>query len=103
MQKNKTQILSTRPLSKELIDEAAMHNIIIDEISFIETKLIDDKKVSDTINNYLQQNITAIFTSMNAVDAVVRHFKQPPEWKIYCIDNTTKNLVADHFGKEYIS
>src|SRR5450432_431322 len=64
MQKNKTNILSTRPLNKQLIDEAARHNIIIDEISFIETKLITDKKSGAAIERYSQQPITAIFTSM---------------------------------------
>lgn len=103
MQKNKTEILSTRPLNRHLIDEAATHNIVIDEISFIETKIIEDQKVSDTIENYIQQNITAIFTSMNAVDAIVRHLKQRPEWKIYYIGNTTKKLFSDNFGKENIA
>lgn len=102
MQKTKIQILSTRPLNSELKDEAALHNIIIDEISFIETKLIESKEISDIIENYLQQNTTAIFTSMNAVDAVAKHLKQKPKWKIYCIGNTTKELVNEHFGEEAI-
>lgn len=98
MQKNKIQILATAPLNKELIHEAERHNIIIEEISFIETNLIENKNISDTIENYLQQNITAVFTSMNAVEGVAKHLKQKPAWKIYCIGNTTKKFVTDYFG-----
>ena len=99
MQKIKTAILSTRPLSKQLINEAAMHNINIDEISFIETQIIHEVDLNDKIETYLRKNITAIFTSMNAVDAVAAHVKEHPNWKIYSIGNTTKQLVIDNFGE----
>ncbi|MEO6456560.1 MAG: uroporphyrinogen-III synthase [Ginsengibacter sp.] len=103
MQKTKTQILSTGPLSSRLINEAKSHNIIIDEVSFIETKLTDDQKIGDAIKTYIQQNITAIFTSMNAVEAVAAHLIQAPQWKIYCIGNSTKKLAGNHFGKKSIA
>ncbi len=102
MQNTKIRILSTRPIGTRLIDEAAINNIIIDEISFIETKIIGDE-INDRINDYIKQTITAIFTSMNAVNAVVKHIKQPVNWKIYCIGITTKNTVADHFGNGCIA
>jgi uroporphyrinogen-III synthase len=99
MQKTKLQILSTRPLRKQLFARAAIHNILIEEISFIETAIVENESIKNKIENYIQQNITAIFTSMNAVKAVAKYIKQKPNWNIYCIGNTTKKLVQDHFGR----
>lgn len=102
MQKTKINVLSTRPLSRQLVEEAANNDIVIDELSFIETKIVDDEKIAVIIEQYLQQDIIAVFTSMNAVEAVARHKNRPPRWKIYCIGNTTETLVEDYFGKGII-
>ncbi len=102
MQKTKLQILSTRPLNKQLIDRAAALNILIEEISFIETAIVENESIKIKIENYIQQNIPAIFTSMNAVNAVAKYIKQKPNWNIYCIGNTTKKLIQDHFGANSI-
>ena len=101
-QKNKINILSTAPLSRQLIEQAAKYDIVIDERSFIETKLVEDKKITDKIEGYIQQDVTAVFTSMNAVNAIVKHLKQSPRWKIYCVGNTTKKLIVDYFGRDSI-
>src|SRR5688500_8931878 len=102
MQKTKLQILSTRPVSKQLIARAAKHDILIEEISFIDTAIVENESTKNKIENYLQQSISAIFTSMNAVNAVATYVKQTPNWNIYCIGNTTKNLVQDRFGANSI-
>ena len=49
MQKVKQQILSTATLNKELINEAALHDITIDEICFIETKETENESVKNKI------------------------------------------------------
>ena len=102
MQKTKLQILSTRPLNKQLIARAAVLNISIEEISFIEAAIVQNESIKNRIVNYIQQNITAIFTSMNAVNAVAKYVKQKPNWNIYCIGNATKKLVENHFGANSI-
>ena len=102
MQKTKLQILSTRPLSKQLIAQAAVHDILIEEISFIETAIVENESIKNKVENYIQQNITAIFTGMNAVNAIAKFIKQEPNWNIYCIGNTTKKLVQSHFGANLI-
>ncbi len=45
MQKIKRYILSTRPLAKEIISEAEQHEIIIEELSFIETKPVQNTEL----------------------------------------------------------
>ena len=102
MQKNKIQILSTRPVGAELINEAADNDIIIDELSFIKTEEIVDAAIENKIRKLSSQDITAVFTSMNAVKAVAKFIKSQPGWKIFCIGNTTKELVKEYFGEEPI-
>src|ERR1017187_4559827 len=103
MQKNKIQILSTRPVGEELIGEAAKNDIIIDEISFIKTEEIVDVEIENKIRELSSQNITAVFTSMNAVNAVAKFITNQPSWKIFCIGNTTKELVRKKFSEEKIA
>ncbi len=105
MQQNKISILSTRPLSDSLIEEARQFNIDVDILSFIETETIDSTEVQQEIENALMQSSsTVVFTSMNAVQAVAEQLDgQQPDWKIYSIGNTTKQLVQKYFGEEAIA
>jgi uroporphyrinogen-III synthase len=100
MQQNKISILSTRPLQAELINKAAEKNIEIETISFIETKAIDDDYLKQRILHLSQHQLTIVFTSMNAVDAVSSCLSnKKPSWKIFCIGSTTKKLVKESFGE----
>ena len=103
MQKSKVNILSTRPVGKALIEEAAMHDIIIDEISFINTEEIIDSAIANKIERLSHENINAVFTSMNAVQAVRKFIPSNSSWKIFCIGNTTKKLLKNIFGEENIA
>lgn len=102
MQKNSLNILSTRPLNKQIIEEAAEQNIFIDCISFIETVPVVNKDLEEKIKKLSEKKITAVFTSMNAVEAVKDHLPSKPEWRIFSIGQTTKELIDDFFGSENI-
>ena len=102
MQKNKIHILSTRPLGEALVKKAALQNIIVDEIEFIKTEEISDKGITQKTQSLLKENITAVFTSMNAVEVVGKLLTTKSSWKIFSIGNTTKNLLIKYFGKESI-
>ncbi len=102
MQKSKINILSTRPLEKSLIDKAALLDIIIDEISFIETEETIDEATTQRIGQLSHENINAVFTSMNAVEAVRKFIPGTSAWEIFCIGNTTRELVENIFGKKNI-
>lgn len=103
MPKNKFYILSTRPVGKAMILEATANNIIIDEISFISTEEIIYISLAKKIRELSHQNITAVFTSVNAVNAVGKLISWKTNWKIYCIGNTTKKIAIKIFGQENIS
>lgn len=99
MQQSKINILSTRPLQHAIIDKAAAKNIYIETISFIETEMVLDDVLHKNIVALLSEQLTVVFTSMNAVEAVAVHLNHAsPDWKIFCIGSTTKNLVKEYFG-----
>lgn len=102
MQKNKLHILSTRPLEENILKKAADQNIVIDCISFIDTEPVDNKDLEEQIRSLLLQKITVVFTSMNAVEAVKKHIGEPTNWDIFCMGNTTRQLVTDTFGETSI-
>lgn len=103
MQKNKLNILSTRPLNESLIAEAAHQGIFIDCFSFIETEPVESVELKEKIQQLSLKNIDVVFTSMNAVEAVKDDLPSRPDWKIFSIGQTTKELIEDFFGKESIA
>lgn len=102
MQKNEWNILSTRPLSEAIIQTAAAQHISIDCISFIDTTIIQSEESASVIQHLAHQEIIAVFTSMNAVDAVKTYLPRIPSWKIFCIGSATKDRVAATFGERCI-
>ena len=104
MQQNKILILSTRPIDAPLINEAKHQNIEIDILSFIETVQIRSIEVQQEIENALLKSSAVVFTSMNAVEAVANELDgHQPNWKIYSIGNSTRQLVKKYFGEEAIA
>lgn len=98
-----SRLLTTRPLSDELIAEAKQQGILINTVSFIETEPIQTTEVTEEIEAALLLQTTVVFTSMNAVEAVVDYMQdQQPDWQIYCIGHTTQLLIEKHFGKDCI-
>ena len=99
----KFKILSTKKITQEAIDKASMNSIEIDELSFITTEPIKDEKLKTVLKSFLQQNITAVFTSKNAVQAFDQIVNAEVPWKIFCIGQSTQKLIAKIFGEEKIS
>ncbi|HEY0677295.1 MAG TPA: uroporphyrinogen-III synthase [Chitinophagaceae bacterium] len=95
---DKKKILSTRPLPQPLINDAASDNIDIDVISFIHTEALESNALASQLAELFTKKIVAVFTSMNAVEAITAFGFRDPEWKIFCIGDTTATLVRKHFG-----
>lgn len=103
MKRNSIHILCTGPISEALLMEAAQHDIIIHEASFIETVQIKSAAIEQRIYDLAYQKITAVFTSVKAVEAVLKFIPAiKPPWKIFCTGNTTKKKVKKIFGEENI-
>lgn len=103
MKKTKLKILSTKVLTRETFDKASVNDIEIDELPFITTEPIKDEELKKVLKGFLQQNITAVFTSKNAVKAFDQIVNAEVPWKIFCIGQSTKKSVAKVFGEENIS
>lgn len=101
---NSIRILCTRPLDEELLNEAKRKGIAIDISSFIETEPIESVEVQQEIEAVLNASATVIFTSMNAVEAIEENrIDEEPAWNIYCIGNTTAQLVKKYFPLSVIA
>lgn len=104
MAEHSIQILSTRPVSESLVKKAARKNIAVDVLSFIETSAVTDIEIQQEIEWASTENAVVVFTSMNAVAAVVDMLDEfVPEWRIYCMGHTTRQLVAEYFGEHSIA
>lgn len=105
-------LLSTRPLPGRLIEQSAAAGIILDTLSFISTTPVADEGLGRRIRDLAGSPLAAIFTSMNAVEAV-RDWLQlgpgaktsytPSPWRIFCIGGATRRLIAGHFGEAAIA
>jgi uroporphyrinogen-III synthase len=104
MQEINIHILSTRPLPDPLIEDAEISGISIDIVPFIKTESILSVEVQQEIQLVSTEKATVVFTSMNAVDAVVNFLDgHQPDWSIYCIGTATGRLVKEYFEEEKIA
>lgn len=99
----KTSILITATISAALINELIAKDLEVDIIPFIQTNAVRTEKIQLQVNPILSLNATIVFTSNNAVHAVAEYLQNlKPNWRIYCIGNTTKALAEAYFGKDSI-
>ena len=103
MQKNKVSILCTRSLQDQLIQKAAACNIEIDAVPFIETAAVNTPQIIQQIQAFALQKIVAVFTSINAVEAVIKHLPAIPDWRIFCLGGITKELAYNFFGEAKVA
>jgi len=93
------RILCTRPLEPRLLDQAAQKGIRIDALSFIDTEPIRDPALTHQVQQLGTQSLTAVFTSMNAVEAVAGHLAgSSPQWQFFCIGAATRRKVEEYLG-----
>jgi uroporphyrinogen-III synthase len=100
---NKITILSTRPLETALLEAAKAKDVQIDIISFIDSSPAETTGIKDEIGKIIKQPAAVVFTSMNAVNTVAAYINgNRPNWNIFCIGNTTRQLAAKYFGEQSI-
>lgn len=99
----KIQILCTKKISNSFIQLAEENNICIDELNFIETKESVSQEIKNRILELSHQNITVVFTSANAVNAVGKLVSSKTNWKIYCIEPATKKAIENIFKNPSIA
>jgi uroporphyrinogen-III synthase len=102
MEKPEKYLLSTRPLPKSIVEEGAKKGVLVEELSFIDTKPVQDEALFQRIKALATEKHTVVFTSMNAVEAVAAQIDTVPDWKIYSIGNTTRKLIEEAWGSDKI-
>jgi len=101
---NKITVLCTRGIDEEYVRLALHHGIYIEIVPFISTVPIENIEVQQEIEAAMLLNTTVVFTSMNAVESVAAFLTESVQgWKIYCIGNTTRDLVTKYFGDDAIA
>lgn len=102
MEKPEKYLLSTRPLPKSVVEEGAKKGVIIEELSFIDTKPVHDEALFQRIKTLASGKHTVVFTSRNAVEAVVAQTGSVPDWQIYSIGNATRKRIEEAWGSDKI-
>ena len=86
-----------------LVEKSLVKGIMMEVVPFIQTETIDSVEVQQEVEQAAVKSTTVIFTSKNAVEAVISLLEdQHPDWSIYCIGHATKESVADYFGEDKI-
>ncbi len=99
----KIEVLSTGELSPDLVAKAVSWGISIDVVPFIKIEPIDDLKVGQVIDRLASTEATVIFTSRNAVEAVINILdERKPDWTVFSIEGSTSELASVHFGKDRV-
>jgi uroporphyrinogen-III synthase len=87
-------LLSTGTLPEGLVEEAANAGVTLDAVPFIDIEYAEIKTLIPEV---------AVFTSVNAVNAVKRWLPGPlPNLRIYCIGGATYQEVARVFGEKAV-
>lgn len=99
---NPIKILSTKTIARDLIQQAQVSNIWIDEADFIKTKPVDDIALAEKIKAYSHKKIVAFFTSVNAVECVFSIADAKSGWKIFCTSGATKEALLHYINEDAI-
>ena len=99
----KIDVLSTGELSHELVERAATAGVSIAVIPFIKIEAITDTRVKEDIDRITSTNATVVFTSRNAVEAVITILdNRIPDWTVFSIEGSTSEFAAEHFGNDRV-
>jgi len=96
---NKISILSTAALAESLVRKVADAPMDIDVVPFISVEYL---KEVPAIKECALKQMTAVFTSGNAVEAVAKQIEGAEDLKVYCVGNNTAELIKKHFGDKVV-
>ena len=88
-------LLSTGPLPERLVKEATERGVVLDVMNFIGTEDIDEITGMEKL---VTQPLVAVFTSVNAVNAIGQWLQGRPDWRVYCISGATCEAVVELLG-----
>jgi len=93
-------LLSTGILSERLVKEAAEQGVVLDVMSYIAIEYMGEIAGMEKL---IAQPLVAIFTSVNAVNAVRRWLRGRLDWRVYCISGATCDSVVELLGAKALA
>lgn len=89
-------ILSTRWPEEQLQQQAAEFGITVYAIPFITTAPVEETVLSKITAQWLNKEVTVVFTSRHAVESLSRILDQFPEsWTCFCLQGATQNTFSN--------
>jgi uroporphyrinogen-III synthase len=86
-----------------LIETAEAKSFEIDVVPFIRILPIQSGDLSNLIRELSLQSLTAVFTSMNAAETVIKELNgAKPLWTLFCIGSATRDTLIQYFGEQAI-
>ncbi len=102
MKKN-IDILCTRSLGEPVLQKARAAGFSINCLTFIETVPVDSEELAELTTALSHQELSVIFTSQKAVQAIIPYLENGVNWRIFCTGGATKELVIKVFGEDAIA
>ena len=104
IQSAKPTILCTGPIEESAVNLPEYKDADIDVVPFTRIKFELSETAEDQLTELLKKKDVVVFTSNNAVKSVATHLgNSQPDWKIFCIGNTTYTLAKKYFGEDRIT
>jgi len=104
MQLAKPTILCTGPIDESAFNLPEYKDANIDVIPFTKIKYELSETDQLQVKELLSKRAVIVFTSNNAVKSIAEYLKNSqPDWKIFCIGNTTYTLAKKYFGNDRIT
>jgi uroporphyrinogen-III synthase len=76
----------------------------IDVVPFIKIDPVPSAEIKDIIQSLSFQPVTAIFTSVNAAEMVIKELNgYKPVWNLFCIGYSTRNTLTEYFSEDSIA
>ncbi len=94
-------VLITKKIAPALVKLAKEEGVELKEIEFIEIVECDE---ATRVNEIGKEQASVIFTSRNSVNIVSGFLDgKKPDWKIFCIEGSTRQQAANYFGENSIA
>ena len=94
--------LSTRWLFASVCKQIEDAGIDLTEGALITIEQVRDERLTSRVKELADQRINAVFTSWNAVNAVLKAIDTAPNWKIFCMSGYTKHWIVENFSPEHV-
>lgn len=96
------KILSTKQLKESGIENAAFSGLQLQCLPFIKIVPESNDILRQQLNQLASQSLDVVFTSQNAIAAILPFLSHKPNWKVYCTAGATYEEVVRAWGAQVV-